>query len=236
MSRFGSATKADIQDLHDQKDSLNTKKSVNHSVKVVREYCKEKGSNVEFEKLDPKELDELLELFYVDVRKKDGELYKSSAFSLLRYGINKHLLDSKKLDIPNDPAFANSNKAYFSVCAKLKKEGLALKTHKECISSEDLDILYRGHHNAFNVNTPIGLLQKCWFEVMFFLCRRGRENLRDMTVDSIAITLDNTGLEYAYQAKDELVKNHRKADDPSSQGRMYAIPGKSCYVRYSKVI
>ena len=53
MSRFGSATKEDIQDLHDQKDSLNTKKSVNHSVKVVREYCREKGSNFEFEKLDP---------------------------------------------------------------------------------------------------------------------------------------------------------------------------------------
>ena len=44
-----------IQDLLDQKDSLNTKKSVNHSVKVVREYCREKGSNVKF---DPKELDE----------------------------------------------------------------------------------------------------------------------------------------------------------------------------------
>ena len=35
MSRLGSATKEDIQDLNDQKDSLNTKKSVNHSVKVV---------------------------------------------------------------------------------------------------------------------------------------------------------------------------------------------------------
>ena len=56
MSRFGSATKEDIQDLQDQKDNLNTNKSVNHSVKVVREYCREKGSNVEFEKLDPKEL------------------------------------------------------------------------------------------------------------------------------------------------------------------------------------
>ena len=49
---------------------------------MVREYCREKGSNGEFEKLDQKELDELLELFFVDVRKKDGELYKSSAFSL----------------------------------------------------------------------------------------------------------------------------------------------------------
>ena len=60
MSRLGSATKEDIQDLNDQKDSLNTKKSVNHSVKVVlgRSYSgREKGSNVEFEKLDPKEID-----------------------------------------------------------------------------------------------------------------------------------------------------------------------------------
>ena len=61
---FGSATKEDIQDLHDQKDSLNTKKSVNHSVKVVREYCREKGSNVEFEKLDLKELEEYWSLSY----------------------------------------------------------------------------------------------------------------------------------------------------------------------------
>ena len=81
MSLFGSATKEDIQDLHDQKDILNTKKSVNHSVKVVRECCREKGSNVDFEKLDPKELDEYW-LFYVDLRKIDGKLYKSSAFSL----------------------------------------------------------------------------------------------------------------------------------------------------------
>ena len=58
MSRFGSATKEDIQDLQDQNDSLNTKKSVNHSVKVVREYCREIGSNVELEKLDSKLLDE----------------------------------------------------------------------------------------------------------------------------------------------------------------------------------
>ena len=82
MSRFGSATKEDIQDLHDQKDSLNTKKSINHSVKVVREYCREKGSNFEFEKLDPKELDEYWSYSMLISGKKDSELYKSSAFSL----------------------------------------------------------------------------------------------------------------------------------------------------------
>ena len=41
-----------------QKDSLNTKKTVNHSVKVVRDNYRAKGSNVEFGKLDTKELDE----------------------------------------------------------------------------------------------------------------------------------------------------------------------------------
>ena len=30
----------------------------------MREYCREKGSNVEFEKLDPKKLDELLHWSY----------------------------------------------------------------------------------------------------------------------------------------------------------------------------
>ena len=36
----------------------------------MREYCREKGSNAEFEKLDPKELDELLEFCLIFFNKK----------------------------------------------------------------------------------------------------------------------------------------------------------------------
>ena len=70
----------------------------------MREYCREKGSNVEFEKLDPKELD----WSYYMLMSGRKMANCTSLVSLLIYSINKHLLDSKKLDIPNDPAFANS--------------------------------------------------------------------------------------------------------------------------------
>lgn len=59
-----------------------------------------------------------------------------------------------------------------------------------------------------------------------YLCRRGRENLREMTKDSFGT--DSQGREYLYQSKDELDKNHRVDSDPSArntEARMYEVPG-----------
>jgi hypothetical protein len=72
----------------------------------------------------------------------------------------------------------------------------------------------------------VGLQQKVWFDVMFFLCRRGREkeNLRTMTKTSFGMKTDRTGTD-VYQAQD---KNHRESADPlesNTDGRMYEVPG-----------
>lgn len=64
---------------------------------------------------------------------------------------------------------------------------------------------------------------------MLFLCRRGRENLREMTKTTFAIAVDSCGKEYVFQVTDELDKNHRENDKPTDnpgEGRMYALPGK----------
>lgn len=51
--------------------------------------------------------------------------------------------------------------------------------HKEEIESEDIDNMYSSL--AFNIDTPSGLLNKVWFELCLYYCRRGRENQRDMS-------------------------------------------------------
>ena len=223
FSRFASASKEEKENLNDAKDSANTKKAVIHAVKTLRDYCISKNQSAEFEKLSITDLDHLLEGFYIDLRTKEGTLYKASSFTLMRFGVNKHLNKVLKYDIPNDRQFAQSNMMYHSVCTKLKKEGLALKIHKVPISDVDMKQLYTC--GIFDTGTPTGLLRKVFFEVMFHLCRRGRQNLREMTHDSLKIVRDEDGFEFVCMAKDELTKNHRKADDASSQARMYALPG-----------
>ena len=222
-ARFGNASAEDMIKLNDAKDSQNTKKAVSQAVKILREYCVSMGQGGNFEDLPLDELDKLLENFYINVRKQDSTLYKASAFNLLRFGINKHLKKNKNLDIANDKIFAKSNQMYLAVCSKLKKEGLALKVHKTPITNGDMRLLYQS--GVFDPTNPTGLIRKVFFEVMFFLCRRGRQNLREMTPASLKIVVDEDGFKYVCMGKDEMTKNHRKADDASSESRMYALAG-----------
>ncbi len=46
-----------------------------------------------------------------------------------------------------------------------------------------------------------------------------------MTADSLKKLKDEDGYEYVCMGKDEMTKNHRKADDASSESRMYALAG-----------
>lgn len=91
------------------------------------------------------------------------------------------------------------------------------------MDEEDLRKLYASI--ALNTETPTGLQKKVWFDVMFYLCRRGRENLRSMTKSTFAVSTDSKGREYIYQAIDELDKNHRETDTNITEAHIYAVPG-----------
>ena len=118
------------------------------------------------------------------------------------------------IDITEDPEFATSREVFLAVCSKLKKCGLAVTEHYPPIDDQDFNTLYNGNHQAFNTKTPVGLQQKVWFEVMLYLCRRGRENLREMTRDTFKISKDASGREFVYQAANESDKNHSEKDNP----------------------
>jgi hypothetical protein len=81
----------------------------------------------------------------------------------------------------------------------MKKKGFGAVKHKPAIWQEDLIKLYDVHGFALNPCTPQGLLNKYWFDVITFLCRRGHENLRQMTRDTFKINTDGTGRKFVMQ-------------------------------------
>jgi hypothetical protein len=92
----------------------------------------------------------------------------------LKYGLGKFLKDTRKIDFKDDSEFASSNTVYAAVITDMKKKGFAAVEHKPAICPEDLVKLYDVTNVALNPNTPTGLLSKTWFDVMMYLCRRGR--------------------------------------------------------------
>lgn len=74
-----------------------------------------------------------------------------------------------------DPAFKKANEVFVAVSVDLKKQGLGKTEHTTPIPVEELKTMYSSR--AFDINTPVGLQQKTCFDSMFFLCRRGGENI-----------------------------------------------------------
>ena len=67
---------------------------------------------------------------------------------------------------------------------------------------------------------------------MIYICRRGRENLKELKRDHFTVQTDSDGRQYVAQAVDEMTKKTRE-DNRSSRkdaGRMYETGTKSCPV------
>ena len=115
--------------------------------------------------------------------------------------------EEHEIDI-NEPEFASSKTVYKAVGVELKKRGKGAVDHKPNISDDDMAKLYDENNIVFNPYCPGGLQRKVWFDLMYFLCRRGRENLREMKKGTFVVAKDTNGKEYVYQALDEADKNH----------------------------
>ena len=90
--RFASNTDHDIATMLEDKDSSSTKKATKQAIKVLREYCAEKGLSTQLEDNDKVELDNLLKQFYANARKKDGTMYSKNTINSIRYGLARYLM------------------------------------------------------------------------------------------------------------------------------------------------
>ena len=203
-SRFAESSEEDIQRLLEEKNSENTKRATKTAVKILRDYMAEKGYNPRFEDLDKRALNNVLRKFYVEARKKNGDLYKKSALSCIRFGINRHLQYRRNVDILNDPEFVDANEVFKAQIVELKRLGKGEVDHSTDITPADLQKLYSS--GVFNTSTPEGLQKKAFFDLIMYLPgKRNREKLREQTRESYIVAQDFvTGFRYIYQKEDSV--------------------------------
>jgi hypothetical protein len=72
-----------------------------------------------------------------------------------------------------DPAFKKASDVFTAVTVQLKREGLRKVDHTLSLEPDELKHIYNS--TVMNVNTPVGLLNKVRFDIMFHLCPRDRE-------------------------------------------------------------
>ena len=182
-------------------------------------------STESLEIISKKELNEHLANFWPNAKKQNGDSYKKSALMGIRFGLQRYFLLKREFDIISDGEFSKSNQIFEAAIAELKRQGFDRIDHHSPISKEDLEKT----QSSYNPSSPDpkSLQQGVWFNIMFHLIRRGRENLRLFTKESFAVQVDAAGKRFVYQVVDELDKNHRANDQPDDspeEGRMYERP------------
>ncbi|XP_041471765.1 uncharacterized protein KIAA1958-like [Lytechinus variegatus] len=220
---FALLTDLELEELVSDADAKNTKRGIKFAKCRLEEFAKCASTSLEdVEKLSKDELDKFLCRFYAGLRKEDGTFYAKKTMHAIRFGVCRHFKSVRGVDISDAANFSESQKMYKAMMIKLKKEGKGYVQHKTAISDNDMAKITQS--DAVDTNTPLGLQNKVFLDVMTYFGQRGRENLHLMKFDNYVLQKDEDGVRY-FEHCDTLTKSRRENEDEKFGGRMYEVQG-----------
>lgn len=184
-SRFLKLNSDEKQQVFNDRNTRNATKLCKN---LLEQYIIEREIEGTIDTIDDAALPNLLENFYAEIRTKKGhQRYKNSSLKAIRASINRYMKESRGIDIISDPRFVRCNEMFKGVTKQNKAKGKGIIQHKEPISSQDLERLQDYFSRYMKPDATV--LQRCvLFNLMFFLCRRGCENLTGMSKDTFAVS------------------------------------------------
>ena len=175
---------------------------------------------------EPEELCQVLRQFYAEVRQKNGNKYSRSGLTNIRASLQRHLTSppfNRNINIIRDREFQAANAVIQGQIKILRQSGNDITKHKKPIDSEDMAKI----RESFKVETPAGLQNKVFFDLLLHFARRGQEGLRELTKTSLVIKKDSRGRKYATMAYNEREKNHQGQNlkERDTEKLMFERPG-----------
>ena len=179
--RFANTSGEEQDEIMKNRNAKNTNRATKSSMTMFREYLVEKQLKP-VEELTADELPEIMKNFYTDARKVDGSDYCVQSMKCLRAGINRYMKAEKNLDIIENEKFVTANEMFRGVNKRKRVQGKGSTKPTPVISEADLQKINEYFLQDFMNNPNPRKLQQCLlFYIIYFFCRRGRENLYTMT-------------------------------------------------------
>ena len=237
--RYKQRTDIEKKNFLNNKDKKSTQQATEGYLNRFIGYLQLK-QHPKLEDLEAKELNVILSDYYsaVQPRTKDG--YCVQTMKCMRAGINRHMRKTKGFDICKDTDFIKANEMFKAVCVEAKRNGLGVKRSTPKISQIDLERIQEYFsYDHMNLPDPRRLQQAVIFYIIYYFCRRGRENLYCMTQDTFKVHVNPDGSEYIIQNLDEMDKNHGPEDtEKNNDGRIYPTNGNNkhfcCQIKISR--
>ena len=164
------------------------------TVGILIDYLKEKQLP-NLTEIQNEHLPDILLNFYTNTKKTDGDDYCAQSMKCIRVRINRYMKAERGLDIISSDLFVKANEMFRGVNKQRHIEG-PIQIISNYFS-----------HDIYNNPNPKKVQQCLTFYIIYFFCRRRRENLYEMNWETFKIDLHN-GTRFHFQAIHEHNKNH----------------------------
>ena len=141
MERF-SAT-VSIEELKAKAKNANTTKSTCQWLRVYLSWAKLRNKEQEIERLEPSRLDEILQQFYAEVKRKDTTDYEPSSLANMQPALDRRLREAGYMYLLlTSRYFLNSRNALEGKTTYLREQGKGKRSNKSCrISNDEIEQL-----------------------------------------------------------------------------------------------
>ncbi|CAH3188514.1 unnamed protein product, partial [Porites lobata] len=194
----------DLQKLEADCVPVNTKKQTSWGLKKFTQWLQKRKISCDLHTVSPTELNGILRKFFCR-----GQPI------------------SRSINILKDVEFTQANKMFEVVCKSYYKRGNPKPQDKNPIEAGDMEKL----NSYFSHDCPDKLQEFVWFNLCYYLGRRGREGWRELTKNSLEFKHDDQNKEYVTIKHTEQTKNNqggsKQKDQDYTDVRMYGLPGSS---------
>ncbi|XP_033752951.1 uncharacterized protein LOC117336493 isoform X2 [Pecten maximus] len=211
--------------------------TVQWALKLFRGFLVGLNLAVDFEGFPPSQLNDCLSKFYLEAKSKRGEMYHVSTLTDVRNSIMRYLSNLTpewKAHIKHSNVFQPSNNLLDNLRESLSESPIKPKAPMKIpMTASDVSLLIAS--GCLNLDTPLGLFRKVWYDLTLHLGCGGQSALRGLTQDSFILETDEKGRKFYrlnHSIKIQRARSCMEMQYWNWDGRMYEIVGNPmCPVR-----
>ena len=196
MDRFSSVNSEDIRSLVNRSKNSNTTKATSQWMRVFNSWAALRGEVRPIYLLSPIDLEKVLQNFYAEARKANGDEYEPNSLASMQAGIDRYLKENNyHVSIIRDRVFSTSRAVLEGKCKNLREHGKGKRPNKSnSLSESEVNILWEC--GQLGTHSPMSLIDTIWWLFTLHFGLKGRQKHHSMTVSDFQFKKDDFGNEF----------------------------------------
>lgn len=235
-SRFALSDQIVVEELKENAKNKNTTKATQTWLNVWQKWANERKVNPKLEEYEHKDLDKMLQMFYAEIRTKDGLEYEPESLKTMLAALDRHLKEhGYKYSIIRDREFHQSKLVLEGKVKHLRQQGKGKRPNAaNALTTAEEEMLWT--QQSLGNSSPKVLSQTMWWILTQHFGFRGRQEHHSMDVEDFAFCVDDSGTEYV-TFKENPTKTRQGGLNTKHRSvlpKMFATGGQRCPVELLK--